>query len=201
VAVSELPEGEIPFLERSGFCFVSRWIENKGLEELIEAYVAARIDREAWPLTLMGDGPLRPRIEALLARLKPIGVRILGFVDAETKARIIRGSRWLVAPHRTREDLGLAPIEARSVGVPSIVTRDGGLPEAAGDAALLCEPGDIPGLTALLERAAGMPEVEYARRARLARKTLTDLIKPLSHYAQLYREALSHQAKEKRSAR
>jgi glycosyltransferase involved in cell wall biosynthesis len=113
-----------------------------------------------------------------------------GFVDAETKAEIIRSSRWVVAPHRTHEDLGLAPIEARAVGVPSIVTRDGGLPEAAGRAALICEPGDVRGLAALLEEAAAMPAKEYAQRARHCRETLSELIQPLSHYVSIYESLL-----------
>jgi glycosyltransferase involved in cell wall biosynthesis len=190
VAVSELPEGEIPVERRRGFCFVGRWVENKGLEELVAAYAAAQISREACPLILLGDGPLRPRIEQLIQKHGAAGITIRGFVDATAKAEIMRNSRWIVAPHRTHEDLGLAPIEGRAVGVPSIVTRDGGLPEAAGDTALVCEPGDVPALTALLERAASMPASEYADRSRRCRETLPELIRPLSHYTAIY-EALS----------
>lgn len=186
VAVSELPREVAPLAERTGFCFVGRFIENKGIEELVQAYAQARIEHAGWKLTLIGDGPIRPRVEQLVASCGLRHVHLAGFVDAETKARAIRTARWIVAPHRTQEDLGLAPIEGRSVGVPSIVTRDGGLPEAAGESALVCEPGDIGGLAALLEKAAAMPEAEYARRAATGRETLPQLIRPLSAYREIY---------------
>jgi glycosyltransferase involved in cell wall biosynthesis len=38
---------------------------------------------------------------------------------------------------RTREDFGLTAVEARNLGVPCIITRDGGLPEAGGKQALI----------------------------------------------------------------
>lgn len=190
VAISELPRGEVPPAERAGFCFIGRWIENKGLEELVRAYAQAPIARAEWPLTLIGDGPLRPRIEQLATSLGLTDVRMQGFVDAEAKANAIRHARWIVAPHRTREDLGLAPIEGRSVGVPSIVTRDGGLPEAAGESALVCEPGDVAGLANLLETAAEMPPAEYVRRAAHCRDTLPELIRPHTAYREIYAEVL-----------
>jgi glycosyltransferase involved in cell wall biosynthesis len=186
VAVSELPQGEVAPAERAGFCFVGRFIENKGIEELVQAYAQARIPHAEWKLTLIGDGPIRPRVEKLIDALGLRNVHVAGFVDAETKARALRSARWIVAPHRTQEDLGLAPIEGRSVGVPSIVTRDGGLPEAAGASALVCEPGDVAGLAALLERAARMPAAEYAQRAATGRDTLPQLVRPLTADREIY---------------
>src|SRR5205814_5183460 len=56
---SRLPEGWIAPEERRGFVFVGRWIANKGIETLIDAYAQAHLDRNAWPLVLIGDGPLR----------------------------------------------------------------------------------------------------------------------------------------------
>jgi hypothetical protein len=79
------------------------------------------------------------------------------------------------------------------VGVPSIVTRDGGLPEAAGASALVCEPGDMAALAATLEQAARMPAAEYAQRAADARDTLPGLIRPLSAYREIY-ERLARRA-------
>jgi glycosyltransferase involved in cell wall biosynthesis len=91
-----------------------------------------------------------------------------------------------VAPARTREDLGLTPIEARSVGVPVIVTRDGGLPEAGGDAALIVEPGNIEQLAAALKQAAAMNEAEYGERAERGRETLKQFLRPMKFYRESY---------------
>jgi glycosyltransferase involved in cell wall biosynthesis len=82
--------------------------------------------------------------------------------------------------------MGLTPIEARSVGVPAIVTRDGGLPEAAGPSALLCAPGDVASLAGALERAAGMAEAEYRERAAAAKSSLAAYLRPLSDYVAIY---------------
>ena len=125
-----LPGVWYPPAERKGFLFLGRWIENKGIEDLVTAYSQSRLDPLRWPLTLLGHGPLRPAVQALIARLGVAGVEMPGFLDEKSKAKRLASCRWLVAPSNTREDMGITPIEARSAGVPAIVTRDGGLPEA-----------------------------------------------------------------------
>lgn len=172
--------------ERKGFLFVGRWIENKGIEDLIIAYSRAQLDPLQWPLTLIGDGPLRTKIELLLQEFAVQGVDRPGFVDDQSKAQRMASARWLVAPARTREDLGLTPIEARSVGVPVIVTRDGGLPEAGGEMALIVEPGNIEELTGALKRAAAMNEEEYRERGERGRDTLKDFLRPMEFYRESY---------------
>jgi glycosyltransferase involved in cell wall biosynthesis len=184
--VSHLPEDEVPLEARCGFLFVARLIDNKGLDILVEAYERARLDRAAWPLYIAGDGPLRPWLERRLAARRLDGVEVLGFVPEAEKALRIARAKWLVAPANTKEDMGLTPIEARSVAVPAIVTRDGGLPEAGGPAALLCAPGDVADLTRALERAAAMGDEEYRRRARLAKDSLREYLRPLSAYVDIY---------------
>jgi len=188
--VSNLPGGWVPPSERQGFIFVGRWIENKGLENLVRAYAAANLDRENWPLTLMGDGPLREKVMGLVRDTGLNSIDAPGFVDEATKAENLRGAKWLVAPPQTNEDMGLTPLEARSAGVPCIVTRDGGLPEAAGTHALISEPGDEAGLRANLERAARMPESEYEEWALAAREELKDFLKPMEFYVDQYRKIL-----------
>jgi len=186
--VSELPEGEVPVEERSGFVFAARWIPNKGLEVLIEAYRRANLDRQRWPLRLIGDGPLREGIEKDLRERPVSGIELMGFITPEHKAEVIRHARWIVAPPHTNEDLGLTAIEARHVGVPCIVSRDGGLPEAAGAEALICEPGDVEGLQKLLEEASLMPAERYEKKARASRESLKNYLKPMSFYVEQYLE-------------
>ena len=187
---SKLPEGWTPPTERVGFAFIGRWIANKGIDTLLDAYAQAEIDREKWPLVLMGDGPLRSLIEYAIQRRGVSGIRVLGFVDEETKARQMRDARWVVVPPNTREDFGLTAIEARHLGVPCIITRDGGLPEAGGRQALICEPGDVAGLAKLLEQAASMSEAEYADRAQRTRDELALELEPMEFYARAYRRIL-----------
>lgn len=178
----------LPESERKGFVFISRWIENKGLDTLIEAYARAGIDTEAWPLQLMGDGPLRDRIKNRVSELGLKNVEMPGFVSELEKGERIRRSKFAVIPPNTREDFGLVAVEARHLGVPCIVTRDGGLPEAAGRHSLICEPGDVEGLAALLKKATIMNSQEYASLARMTRESLPEELVGPSFYAKIYNE-------------
>lgn len=185
------PLTPLPVEERRGFVFVARWIENKGLDMLVEAYARAALDPDQWPLQLLGDGPLRPRIEARVRELGLKGVEMPGFISDEEKGERIRRSRFAVIPPNTREDFGLVAIEARHLGVPCIITRDGGVPEAAGEHSLGCEPGDVEGLTRLLRQAATMPEADYRSLANAAHESLKgELVRP-EFYAGIYGEMLA----------
>ncbi len=188
--VSELKQDFAPIEPRRGFLFISRLIPNKGAEILIEAYQRADLDRQLHPLLLIGDGPMRETLEAL-RRKAPDGITLAGFVTESEKQKCLRQARWLVAPANTKEDMGLTPLEARANGIPVIVSRDGGLPESAGHDALLCEPGNADDLRRQLECAVGMSDEEYSRRARSGYEFLTQHLKPLSFYTELYRRLLS----------
>ncbi|HEV3409324.1 MAG TPA: glycosyltransferase [Chthoniobacterales bacterium] len=185
--VSKLPEGWTPPNERNGFAFVGRWIANKGIDTLVDAYALAKLDRQKWPLVLMGEGPLRKLIEYAVQKRGIEGVTVLGFVDEETKTERMKNARWVVVPPNTREDFGLTAVEARHLGVPCIITRDGGLPEAGGRQALICQPNDPKGLAALLEQAASMDEAEYVERATRTREELGGELEPMDFYARSYR--------------
>ncbi|HVU37069.1 MAG TPA: glycosyltransferase family 4 protein [Opitutales bacterium] len=186
-AVSSLPPAGPVQWERKGLLFVGRWIANKGIEELLEAYATAKIAHAQWPLTLAGDGPLRQKVGDIVAQRGLGTVRLAGFVSEEEKFSLMTHAKWNVAPPHTREDLGLTPIEARHLAVPSIITRDGGLPEAAGLHALVADPGDVISLRARIEEAAAMPEDEYRRRALGAQAGLAKFLRPLSDYYEIYR--------------
>ena len=184
--ISGMEASPAPFAGRKGFCFISRWIPNKGIDILVRAYAASKLDPEKWPLRLMGDGPLRRGVEQTIAHEHIRGIELLGYVTEEQKIDVLSHSKWLVSPSNTREDLGLTPIEARTMALPAIVTRDGGLPESAGEAGILCEPGSVDDLARALREAADMPEAEYERRSRLAHDSLADFLLPNSFYTDSY---------------
>jgi glycosyltransferase involved in cell wall biosynthesis len=183
----------LPVHLRRGFVFVSRWIDNKGLDVLLEAYAQSGLDPEQWPLYLLGDGPLRSRVLSRLRELELAKfVSTPGFVSESEKADFIRRSRFAVIPPNTSEDFGLVPIEARHLGLPCIITRDGGLPEAAGKHSLICEPGDFQGLKKLLVKAASMSDYDYSLLANAAHKSLQEELVPPSYYRGVYRDLIQH---------
>ena len=191
--VSKLPEGWTPPNERRGFVFIGRWIANKGIDTLVDAYAKAKIDRAECPLVLMGSGPMRSLIEHAISKRAIDGVTVLGFVDEATKTERIKNARWIVVPPNTREDFGLTAIEARHLGVPCIITRDGGLPEAGGKQALICAPNDSSELAKLLEQAAGMSEPEYADRADRTREELKSELEAMDFYPRAYRRIVGRE--------
>ena len=188
--ISHMKGHEISTYLRRGFVFVARWIPNKGLEDLLEAYSRCEFDPRIWPLHLIGDGPLRDEIHHKIQVARITGVVIHGFVSEAKKMELISKARWLVACSNTREDMGLTPIEARSVGVPCIVTRDGGLPESGGEMALSCEPGNVEQLAATLQKAVSMSEEEYEKKSLISRESLSSYIVPMSFYPQQYTSVL-----------
>ena len=81
-------------------------------------------------------------------------------------------------------------IEARHLGIPCLITRDGGVPEAAGAHSLSCAPGRVDALTRLLQQAAAMPEDDYQRLAQAAHASLeAELVRP-EFYGEAYRDML-----------
>ncbi len=191
-ATSELPSiGTEPRL-RKGFLFIARWVPRKGLEELVMAYDSAEIAHKKHPLTLVGEGPLKPKITEMIAQAKTReSIRVLGFVSNSVKHQLLASAKWNVAPAAFEEDLGLTPIESRACGIPSIVSDIGGLPEAAGPSALLCNPRDVASLRRCLEYAADMPEQEYAQRSIAAKESLEDYLPREGFYAESFLKLLA----------
>jgi glycosyltransferase involved in cell wall biosynthesis len=113
-------------------------------------------------------------------------IALPGFVSAKEKEEMIASAKWVLAPAKTKEDLGLTPIEARNAGVPSIVTRDGGLPESGGSAALIAEPGSVSDLARCMRTAIEMADDEYIERAKIAFDTLQIFLKPMDFYRHAY---------------
>jgi glycosyltransferase involved in cell wall biosynthesis len=79
-------------------------------------------------------------------------VEFRGHVDRDELAALYRGAACLVLPSRW-EGFGLPIVEAMASGTPVVASRVGAIPEVAGEAAVLVEPGDPSALAAGIERA------------------------------------------------
>jgi glycosyltransferase involved in cell wall biosynthesis len=80
-AVHQLAQQETP-----SFLFVGRLHPNKGLDCLIEAFRIYKANRGAWGLTIVGNGPMRKRLE------KSESVEVKDFQSAEGLREIISRS-------------------------------------------------------------------------------------------------------------
>jgi glycosyltransferase involved in cell wall biosynthesis len=184
--VSRMPQGETAPDKRKGFLFIGRWVPNKGIRILLEAYCKLKANPQEWPLTMLGDGPLREEVVHTIQNKGIQGVYLPGFVSESERHRYTREAKWMVTPPHTKEDLGLTPLEARSVGVPCIATTDGGVQETAGPHALFCKPGDIDSLAKCMQKAIQMEERQYLELSRLAKVDLEQYVRPLDEYAEDY---------------
>jgi glycosyltransferase involved in cell wall biosynthesis len=184
--ISRMPQGEISPDKRKGFLFIGRWVPNKGIRILLEAYARLKPDPQEWPLTMLGDGPLREKVFATIEEQSIEGVQMPGFVSESERHRYTRDAKWMVTPPHTQEDLGLTPLEARSVGVPCIASTDGGVKETAGPHALFCKPGDIDSLIECMQKAIEMDNSQYQELCRLGKVDLQQYVRPLNEYAKEY---------------
>ena len=141
ILVQPMPVDLDRFTEASrgggGLVAVGRLTAQKRLGLALEALARLRQRGEAIPMTIIGDGPERPRLEELRDRLG-LGsqVRFLGQVDPSALPAVLRDADVLVFP-ATGEGLGLAAAEALCLGIPVVVTSDGGgvrdiVPETGG---------------------------------------------------------------------
>lgn len=110
-----------------------------------------------------GAGP----IEAEISRLKALGVdvRALGYLADPVFYALMQRAGVFVFPSRY-EGFGLPPLEAMRLGVPTIVSTEGSLPEVCGAAALQVAPDDVDGLAGHLERLLESPDERAALGAR-----------------------------------
>jgi glycosyltransferase involved in cell wall biosynthesis len=184
--VSRMPQGETPSDKRKGFLFIGRWVPNKGIRILLEAYARLKVDPQEWPLTMIGDGPLREEVLRTIQNKGIQGVHLPGFVSESERQRYTREAKWMITPPHTQEDLGLTPLEARSVGVPCIASTDGGVQETAGPHALFCKPGDVNSLAECMKNAIEMEESQYQELSKLAKVDLEKYVRSLNQYAVEY---------------
>ena len=184
--VSRMPQGETPVDKRKGFLFVGRWVPNKGIRVLLEAYIRLKADPIEWPLIMLGDGPLREEVLHTVQNQGVQGVHLPGFVSESERQRYTREAKWMVTPPHTYEDLGLTPLEARSVGVPCIASTDGGVKETAGPHSLFCKPGDVNSLEECMKEALLMKEGQYQELCKLTKVDLEQYVRPLDEYAKEY---------------
>jgi glycosyltransferase involved in cell wall biosynthesis len=135
--------------EAARFVCVGRLCQAKAQLLLIEA--VARLTRAKIPveLVLAGDGPMRPEIEAMIAKHKlEREVRITGWISSDEIRREILASRALVLPSFA-EGLPVAIMEALALRRPVLTTYVAGIPELVrhGENGWLFAAGSVDELT------------------------------------------------------
>ncbi|NUB44936.1 glycosyltransferase [Fertoebacter nigrum] len=150
---------------------IGRLAEQKGFALLVEALALSQAP--GLHLTLVGDGPLRPALEAAIAAHGLGGqVTLTGWADEARVRAELAAAHALILPSFA-EGLPMVVMEAMAAGRPVIATMIAGVPELvlpgetgwlvpAGDAAALAGAMDALAATAP-ERLAAMGQAARAR--------------------------------------
>lgn len=145
--------------------FAGRLVEAKGVRDAVAAWRGARRDE---PLVFAGTGPLRTELERS-------GFEVTGWLPRREMSGVYRRARALVMPSRWQEPLGIAGLEALSLGVPVAAWDSGGVREWHPGPGLV-PWGDVDGLAAALSAVAGQPAVPAPGFSRdLGLKALFDM--------------------------
>ena len=139
------------------FLFTGRLSPEKGVDVLLRALGRLRDRGTAASLRIVGDGPERPRLEALAGSLGlDRAVEFVGRVPSSEVERELAPAWALVAPSTWAEPLGLTALEAVVRGVPVVASATGGLAETVrpGVNGLLFANGDVEGLAERLAEVA-----------------------------------------------
>ncbi|MGO8866094.1 MAG: glycosyltransferase family 4 protein [Alphaproteobacteria bacterium] len=96
-----------------------------------------------WQLVIVGDGPARGEVEALLAPLAEGRARLVGALAADALPSLYASADLYLWP-AIHEAFGMAFLEAQAAGLPVVAGRERGVPEVVreGEAGLLVPPRD-----------------------------------------------------------
>lgn len=141
--------------------FLGRLVSDKGVDVLLDALALLAQEGLRPRLTVVGEGPERPRLEAQAARLGIAGqVDFLGMRTNEELVEILNRHRILVVPSRYREPFGIVALEGIACGCLVVGSAGGGLKDAIGPCGETFENGDAADLARVLGKRLRNPEMD-----------------------------------------
>ncbi len=156
---------------------VGRLVEKKGFAHLLEA--AAVLERRGTPLdelVIVGDGPLRDRLQAAAAELPQGRVRFAGRQDPDGVRALLERSDLLampsvVAADGDRDSMPVVVKEALAMELLVVASDAVGLPEIVRPpAGRLVAPGDPEALAEGLDAALALPPGDRVAAGRAGRE-------------------------------
>jgi len=127
LALPEVLPTSLPF-DPPAILTYGRLVPEKGFDTALRAFQAIAMHPSHPRLTVAGDGPERPALEALTSSLGISGqVTFTGWQPPDRVAELINESTLVLVPSRWQEPFGLVALEAAQMGRPVISTRSGGL--------------------------------------------------------------------------
>lgn len=161
----------LPLPDGPALCAVTRLSGQKGMPLLIEAASRLTAAGKKFRLTVVGDGEMRPEIEAMIQRLSLRDVvNITGWASSDKVIEHLLESRVMVLPSFA-EGLPVVIMEALALERPVVVTAIAGTPELVdGDCGWLIPAGSIDGLVDAMSAAIDAPIDRLIEMGRIGRK-------------------------------
>jgi glycosyltransferase involved in cell wall biosynthesis len=175
------------------FAYVGRLVPEKGIPILLEAARLLSAEGHQFEVQLIGDGPERARLEAILIKDHlQSRVRITGYLSGSALADALDGVRVVVMPSVWEETAGLAAIEHMMRGKLVIASDIGGLGEIIEDAGLKCQPGNAQALAKCMLAVLQDPCIieSFGQKARDRALRLFRTRRMIEDHARVYREVL-----------
>ncbi|RAQ16201.1 glycosyl transferase family 1 [Burkholderia cepacia] len=158
---------------------------SKGHVALLEAVARSRKNGAFVTLTLVGDGVLRPRLEALAQSLGIAdAVAFRGQVSSESACALVAEHDLFILPS-LQEGMPRAMLEAMAVGTPVLGTDVGGIPEVL-PASDLIRAGSVDaieaGIEALSRNRAQLVDMSIRQQAKAAEFSYSTLQEKYNAY-------------------
>jgi glycosyltransferase involved in cell wall biosynthesis len=142
---------------------------HKNLRGVLEAFSMLRAESGDERLRLVVTGAAQKGYRRQELSLDRPGVVATGYVSDGELERLYRGALGLVYPS-FEEGFGLPVVEAFQCRCPVITSDRSSLPEIAGDAALLVDPGRVESIRDAMRRVVGEPDLRAVLIERGARR-------------------------------
>lgn len=127
------------------FLYLGRLVSEKGVATLLRALALMLRENPGKPLRLLivGEGNWRSHLVALRKELGlEKNVVFAGRKTGQELVELLRQGEIAVVPSEWEEPMGGVALELLAAGKPVIVSKNGGLAECVGDAALVFDNGD-----------------------------------------------------------
>jgi glycosyltransferase involved in cell wall biosynthesis len=128
--------------------FVGRLVPEKGILDLVDAFLRLRQGDRDLRLLVIGRGPLKEKLQQATRKQAPVDVMFVDFLDHEDFATTLTNAGVLVLPSR-KEPVGIVSLEAFVAGTPVVLSDACGTVGALPDSpwVTVFPAGDIGALT------------------------------------------------------
>jgi glycosyltransferase involved in cell wall biosynthesis len=179
---------------------IGRVSPEKGVETLLRAW---RQLPKTYTLRILGEGPLRARLQAESEGLT--NIKFMGWLPHDQAMEVVKGARFLIFPSELYETFGLGIVEAFACGVPAVVSRLGAMQEIVqeGHTGFLFQPGDADDLARTVVSAWNQPEhmLRLGAEARLEYETKYTAAVNYRQLIDIYQQVIAKRALTRESLR